>query len=132
MNILKSNLNIIQGLVDNKLNEKGFNYSSSCDIDNKHFPSRYYDNYLLEEGEYDALIVTLGEGKGDNWWCVVYPPLCFVNKNCEQEQDIVYNSRLMEIIRSFLTRRGMYENKSVNKCVLFINFGFRFMWRGFC
>jgi len=99
--VVKSNLSVLEVLVDNNLKQNNFNYNSSCSIEKEVFPTRYYDNFILEEGEYDALIITLGEGNGDNWWCVVYPPLCFVNKNCIEEQDIVYNSRILGIIKKF-------------------------------
>lgn len=99
--IIQSNLKVLEVLVDNNLEQNNFDYKSSCEIKKENFPTRYYDNYVLEEGEYDALIITLGEGEGDNWWCVVYPPLCFVNKNVTEEQDIVYNSRLLGIIKKF-------------------------------
>ena len=48
-------------------------------------------------GEYTALIVRLGRGEGDNWWCVVYPPLCFAATN----SDVVYKSKIKEIIENF-------------------------------
>ena len=63
------------------LRQKGFNYVSNVKINNEYFPSRTYENTTLESGYYDAVIIELGEAKGDNWWCVMYPPLCFVNKN---------------------------------------------------
>lgn len=101
VSVVKDNLKILEVLVDNRLEQNNFGYSNICELKKEKFPTRYYDNYVLEEGEYDALIITLGEGEGDNWWCVVYPPLCFVNKNQSVEQDIVYNSRLLGIIKKF-------------------------------
>lgn len=101
MTIVKENLAVLETIVDNTLSLGQFDYDSKCGLTKEYFPTRYYENSLLEEGEYDALIVTLGEGEGDNWWCVVYPPLCFVNKNQNQEQNIVYNSRFLEIIKNF-------------------------------
>jgi len=99
--LVQENKDVIKAVVDNVLSKNGFGYKSDCGVEKKHFPTRYYENCLLEEGEYDALVVTLGEGKGDNWWCVVYPPLCFVNKNEKAEQNIIYNSRFLEIIDNF-------------------------------
>ena len=56
-----------------------------------------YDGVTLEAGVYDALILELGTGKGDNWWCVVYPPLCFTGGNA----NVIYKSKIAEIIRKF-------------------------------
>ena len=70
-------------------------------IDKEKFPTRSYENVTLEEGVYDALIIELGSGKGDNWWCIVYPPLCFVNKSDVDAQNIQYQSYLIEIIKKY-------------------------------
>lgn len=43
------------------------------------FPTKLYGNFLYPAGEYEAILITLGEGKGSNWWCVLFPPLCFLD-----------------------------------------------------
>ena len=75
------------------LRQNNFFYSVKVKINNEYFPTRKYDNTVLESGYYDAVIVELGEAKGDNWWCVMYPPLCFVNKN-ENQTQIKFESRI--------------------------------------
>ena len=52
---------------------------------------------MLESGYYDSLIIELGDGKGDNWWCVVYPPLCFVGDG----SGYLYKSKILKIIQDF-------------------------------
>ena len=79
----------------NVLQEKGFNYSVNIKIANEYFPTRTYANTTLESGYYDAVIIELGESEGDNWWCVMYPPLCFVNKN-ENNNQIKFKSIIYE------------------------------------
>ena len=91
----------IENLCDNMLMQNGFTYTSRARIDEEYFPTRAYDNVTLEAGVYDALIIELGEGVGDNWWCIVYPPLCFVNKSDLNEHNIQYQSYLVEIIRKY-------------------------------
>ena len=91
----------IECLCDRVLFQSGFNYTSKAKIDSEKFPTRRYDNITLEEGVYDALIIELGSGKGDNWWCIVYPPLCFVNKSNLSEQNIKYQSYLLDIIKKY-------------------------------
>ncbi|MBE5741133.1 MAG: stage II sporulation protein R [Clostridiales bacterium] len=80
---------------DQILRNKGFNYSVNIKVSNEYFPTRTYSNTTLESGYYDAVIVELGEAEGDNWWCVMYPPLCFVNKN-ENNIQIKYKSKIAE------------------------------------
>ncbi|QKY70488.1 stage II sporulation protein R [Lentibacillus sp. CBA3610] len=43
------------------------------------FPAKLYGSYMYPPGEYEAVLITLGEGQGDNWWCVLFPPLCFLD-----------------------------------------------------
>ena len=81
----------------NLLREKGFNYSVNIKVNNEYFPARTYQNTTLDSGYYDAVIVELGEACGDNWWCVMYPPLCFVNKNKNNNQ-ISFKSKIQEWI----------------------------------
>ena len=83
--------NVMKSLCLNLLKANGFDYSVNIKIANEYFPTRTYVNTTLESGYYDAVIVELGEAKGDNWWCVMYPPLCFVNKN-ENVKQIKYKS----------------------------------------
>ena len=56
--------------------ENGYNYSVKVEIGRSFFPVRTYENVTLPAGDYTALKITIGEGKGHNWWCVMFPPLC--------------------------------------------------------
>ena len=87
---------MLEAKCDQMLKEKGYNYKTNIKISNEYFPTRTYSNTTLESGYYDAVIVELGEAEGDNWWCVMYPPLCFVNK-IENEIQIKYKSKIVEI-----------------------------------
>lgn len=89
----------IENICDNVLSSNGFNYTSNVKINNEYFPTRTYANTTLESGYYDAVIVELGLAEGDNWWCVMYPPLCFVNKN-ETTSQINYKSKIVEWFKS--------------------------------
>lgn len=90
----------IEKLCDDFLSSQNFSYKSKAAVKNETFPARTYDGITLESGSYDALIISLGSGEGDNWWCVVYPPLCFVNSDCSNN-NIYYKSKLKEIIDNF-------------------------------
>ena len=95
---LKNNIENLENETNKLLKNKGFNYVSKIEILEELFPTRYYGEYLLPSDYYDAIIVSLGSGSGDNWWCVVYPPLCFVESD---NQKVVYKSKLWEIIKQF-------------------------------
>ena len=87
--------NIVK-VVNNVLIENGFDYGCTVDIREEYFPTRVYEECTLDADFYDALIISLGSGEGDNWWCVVYPPLCF-----KDTRNVVYKSKLMEIIGKY-------------------------------
>ncbi len=89
----------IERIASGVLAKKGFSYGARASLRREEFPTRVYDGVTLEAGVYDALILELGSGKGDNWWCVVYPPLCFTAGN----GNVVYRSKIAEIIRSFFS-----------------------------
>lgn len=93
----------IEEVANTVLKNNGFNYKSKLSVVNENFPTRVYGDLVLNEGFYDALILELGEGVGDNWWCVVYPPLCFLNGT--DNSNLIYKSRIWQIINSF------FENK---------------------
>lgn len=99
--VLSAMLNTIENVCDKVLKENNFNYTSRVRISQEYFPTRSYDNVTLEAGVYDSLMIELGSGEGDNWWCIVYPPLCFVNNNCTDAQNIKYQSYLLEIIKKY-------------------------------
>lgn len=98
MTAVEKNLDAITSVAEKTLQNKGFSYGARASIRAEDFPTRSYGDLTLESGFYDALILELGSGEGNNWWCVVYPPLCFVNGGSTQN---IYKSRILEIIRSF-------------------------------
>ena len=61
------------------LKENGSNYTVNLEIGNFYFPTKYYGNISLPAGNYDALRIEIGEAKGQNWWCSLFPPLCFID-----------------------------------------------------
>ena len=95
---INNNLEYLESVATLTLKQNGFNYCVNAQIKNEKFPTRSYGEFTLEGGFYDALIMNLGSGEGDNWWCVVYPPLCFVNGGTQVNQ---FKSRILEIIQSF-------------------------------
>lgn len=97
---IEENFDMIEGVADGVLKREGFDYSSSASIKNEHFPTRVYEDLTLEEGDYDALILNLGSGEGDNWWCVVFPAFCFTSSTKSGQNE--YISAIWEIIKSVI------------------------------
>lgn len=87
----------ISEVADAALRERGYTYGARASVRAEQFPTRVYGDLTLDEGVYDALIVELGTGEGDNWWCCIYPPLCFTSASA----DVQYKSIITEIINKF-------------------------------
>ena len=68
---------------EDTLREAGFSYSAQLMLGTYPFPDRTYGGTLYPAGEYEALRVVLGDGAGQNWWCVLFPPLCIVTEDVE-------------------------------------------------
>jgi stage II sporulation protein R len=98
---MQNNLSLIKSTADKVLAANGFAYRSSAQIARENFPERIYDGVTVNAGVYDALIINLGSGTGDNWWCVVYPPLCFVDNTLAGDKGVIYKSKIKEIIKKW-------------------------------
>ncbi|MDE7401481.1 MAG: stage II sporulation protein R, partial [Clostridia bacterium] len=92
MEVMGGLLPQIEKVCERALEERGYHYGARASVRQEKFPTRVYGELTLEEGVYDALIIELGEGVGDNWWCVIYPPLCFTSASADvQYRSIIYD-----------------------------------------
>lgn len=78
-NLIQSRLPEIQKIAEEVVEEEGFDQKVNTDFGKVSFPTKLYGQFLYPAGEYEAILITLGEGKGANWWCVLFPPLCFLD-----------------------------------------------------
>ena len=79
ISIAQKNKSNFQKIAEQTIIENGYNYSVKININNFYFPTKNYGDISLPAGLYDALRVEIGEAKGENWWCVMFPSLCFVD-----------------------------------------------------
>lgn len=82
--LLKNNLKNIEKRALEVIKESGYNYAVSVEIGKSYFPTKTYGDIKLPPGEYEALKIKIGNAKGENWWCVMFPPLCFVDITMEK------------------------------------------------
>jgi stage II sporulation protein R len=68
----------LESVVEREIKRYGFDYSYKVELGMVPFPAKMYGNQVYPAGDYEALRVTIGAGEGQNWWCVLFPPLCFV------------------------------------------------------
>lgn len=77
--VIEANIPEIEQLVQRTLHVYGYDYSFTVELDRVDFPTKLYGNQVYPAGKYEALRISIGEGEGQNWWCVLFPPLCFVD-----------------------------------------------------
>ena len=74
--LLRGQLLELERIAAEEIRACGYDYSVAAELTNTEFPTKEYDGFTLPAGEYLALRIVIGEGGGQNWWCVVFPPLC--------------------------------------------------------
>lgn len=77
--IAKNNISNFENIAKNTIKDNGFNYNVTVEIGNFDFPTKAYGDITLPAGTYDSLKIKIGKSEGQNWWCVMFPPLCFVD-----------------------------------------------------
>jgi len=85
-NWILHNKDSISDLASEVLKESGFNYSVQVEFGVVDYPTRVYGNVAYPAGKYRSVRIVLGAGEGRNWWCLLFPPLCFVNETIEKEE----------------------------------------------
>lgn len=101
------NVNEARSVINNNLNrlnlviEDTTNLEYDVKFGNNYFPKKIYKGIIYESGDYESVIITLGEGSGDNWWCVLFPPLCLLDEN-ENTKDVEYKFFVKELIDKYI------------------------------
>ncbi|KOA18384.1 stage II sporulation protein R [Clostridium homopropionicum DSM 5847] len=119
--ILEENTGVIKEIAKKVIKEKGYNYSVDVTLSHENFPVKSYGNITLPEGNYEAYRIIIGSGEGKNWWCVMFPPLCFTDitrgevayKETENEMKKVLNEKEYEIVNN------NWENKNSENKLIF-------------
>lgn len=103
MDVVKDNLGYIKSVCDATLAQYGCGYTCAVRLADEDFPARNYGSLSLEGGVYDALIIELGGAQGDDWWCVVFPPVCF----SADSKDVTYKSLFAEWFEKLFSKGGI-------------------------
>lgn len=77
--IILSNKEEMEGIARKVIEENNYSYSVVSNLSRENFPDKVYGEVIFPQGEYEAYRIIIGDGKGENWWCVMFPPLCFVD-----------------------------------------------------
>ena len=100
--IIEKNMDKYKNKVKETLEDLNYNTTFTINFGDNYFPKKEYKDVIYEEGNYESLVVTLGNGEGDNWWCVLFPPICTLE--VEENKDIEYKFFVKEIFEKYLKR----------------------------
>lgn len=93
-NVITDNQKIIDNIIQK------YNVTYEIEYGNNYFPTKIYNDYVYDEGIYESLVISLGESKGNNWWCVMYPPLCLIDDTSNNYEDVEYKLYISEIMEN--------------------------------
>lgn len=99
--LISENLQNVADVAAKEVRDNGYTYSVKAQIIKMHFSTRHYDNYTLPSGMYDALRISIGEGKGHNWWCVMFPSICVSpQKDRDEKAKEVFSDGEYRVVKS--------------------------------
>ena len=100
-NIIEARKNINKNipLIEKSLDNLNIKYKVS--FGQNYFPTKTYLNNTYSEGNYESLVITLGNGYGDNWWCVLFPPLCLIDAKEKDLSTVEYKFYINEVLNNY-------------------------------
>lgn len=99
---IASNLNKYNNLIEQTLQENNINSDFNINYGMNYFPKKVYKGVTYEAGNYESLVITLGDGLGKNWWCVMFPPLCLLEaEETEETTEVEYKFFIKELIDKY-------------------------------
>ena len=99
--LIKSNLENVENNIDETLRKEKYKLPFNVNFGLNYFPEKEFKGIKYKEGYYESLVVTLGEGLGDNWWCVLFPPLCMLEAEETNTTDVEYTTLVKTIIDKY-------------------------------
>ena len=97
-NIIEDNIDDLNEEIDRIFLEHEYYVDYDIHFGDNYFPSKEYRGISYDEGVYESLVVTIGSGEGDNWWCVLFPPLCLLETDESESSDVEYRSWVMDML----------------------------------
>ena len=99
--LIKDNLDNVEKNIDKTLQEEEYKLPFTVNFGLNYFPKKEFKGITYDEGYYESVVVTLGEGLGDNWWCVLFPPLCMLEAEETNATDVEYTTMVKTIIDKY-------------------------------
>lgn len=99
--LIKNNLSSVESNIDKTLQEEEYKLPFTINFGLNYFPKKEFKGIIYEEGYYESVVVTLGEGLGNNWWCVLFPPLCMLEAEEVNTTDVEYTTLVKTVIDKY-------------------------------
>lgn len=99
--IINDNLDNIEEGIEKVLLKEQYDLGYKVNFGQNYFPEKEFKGIVYEEGNYESLVVTLGKGEGDNWWCVLFPPLCLLEAEESETDEVEYKFFVQELIEKY-------------------------------
>ena len=93
---LSENLNRLEKIAEGVIASEGYDYSARADLGVRYIPEKAYGGITFPAGNYEALNITIGRGEGENWWCVLFPPLCLLEEGTATDDEVVSGDEASE------------------------------------
>ena len=126
-NVLEENIDYVNEIAKEVIEENNYTYEVNTMLSYENFPDKVYGDCVFPQGNYEAFRVIIGEGKGQNWWCVMFPSLCFV----DESKNSVDSSSLKDEIENIEPKEDntTNENKEKNNESSNVNSGIKFKFK---
>ena len=97
---IQENLTEIEKTAEGVIQDNGYDYPVKAELGVRWIPQKNYGNVIFPSGNYEALNITIGDGKGQNWWCVLFPPLCLIGAEAPEDDEAAQDAQ--EIYKDIL------------------------------
>lgn len=116
--VIKDNMEEMKVIAEEVIKNESQNYDVNVSLGQDYFPLRRYGSMIFPQGQYETLLVEIGEAKGQNWWCVMFPPICFVDithsvaleleqelgEFIEEDPPLKLKSKILELIKKIVKK----------------------------
>lgn len=98
---IENNMPLLDRKISNVLKDNSYSLGYTLNYGLNYFPEKEYKGITYDEGMYESVVVTLGEGKGDNWWCVMFPPFCLIEAHDNGTNNVEYRWMIKDLINKY-------------------------------
>lgn len=100
--IIKDNISNLENIIVDNIDN---NYTYTINYGMNYFPKKEYNGKIYKEGKYESLLITLGKGLGDNWWCILFPPICLMEAEENESDEKEYSFFIKDLFDTFFNKK---------------------------